>query len=43
MTSITHENGGKSVRINISAKEFAALVPSDGNRELVERWIKIEC
>ena len=41
MTSITREKRGNTVRINISAKEFAQLIPDDANRALVERWIKL--
>jgi hypothetical protein len=41
MTSITTEKRGRTVRINISANEFAQLVPDDANRALVKHWIDI--
>ena len=41
MVSITREKRGGTVRINISAKEFAQLIPDDANRALVERWINL--
>lgn len=41
MTSITYENRGKTVRINIPAKEFSKLIPDNANRAIVEDWIAI--
>lgn len=41
MVSKTYANGGSTVRLNISAKEFAQLIPEDANRALVKHWIQI--
>lgn len=40
MASVTREKRGGTIRINISAKDYARLIPEDANLALIKQWIE---